>query len=116
MPQWQQIAAEKRASLAAAIPEKWRLSSIPSAQAQPDMTGAYIQQFLTPREIEITEKDAADILSKTTTGAWTAVEVTEAFCHRAALAQQLVRLVAPVALAEAPTDDLPGELSPRDIL
>jgi amidase len=91
MSAWQELAKAKRESILAAIPEKWRISSIPSAQEQRNVTGKYIQQFLTEKEIEITETDAVGILAKTTTGAWKAVEVTEAFCHRAALAHQLVR-------------------------
>lgn len=91
MSTWQELAKAKRESILAAIPQKWRLSAIPSAEEQRDVTGKYIQQFLTEREIEITETDAVGIVSKTTTGAWKAREVAEAFCHRAALAHQLVR-------------------------
>ncbi|PYH91073.1 amidase [Aspergillus ellipticus CBS 707.79] len=91
IPPWQQLAETKRQAILSAIPEKWRLKDpIPSPAEQRDVTGAYIEQFLTPREIEITEADAIGILAHTTTGKWTAVEVTEAFCHRAALAHQLV--------------------------
>nr|KMM65355.1 glutamyl-tRNA(Gln) amidotransferase subunit A [Coccidioides posadasii RMSCC 3488] len=86
-----EVAAKaKRESILHLIPEKWRLQEIPSAAQQRDVTGSYIQQFLTPREIEITETDAVGILACTTTGKWKCVEVTEAFCHRAALAHQFV--------------------------
>ena len=92
IPAWKQVAETKRQSTLDAIPDKWRIKGpIPSATEQRDVTGAYIQQFLTEREIEITETDAVGITERTTTGQWTAVEVTEAFCHRAALAHQLVR-------------------------
>ncbi|PWY91979.1 amidase [Aspergillus sclerotioniger CBS 115572] len=91
IPTWKQVAETKRQSTLDAIPEKWRIKGpIPSATEQRDVTGAYIQQFLTEREAEITETDAVGIAERTTTGQWTAVEVTEAFCHRAALAHQLV--------------------------
>ena len=63
---------------------------LPSASEQRDVTGKYIQQFLTPREIEITETDAVGIVKNTTPGIWKAREVAEAFCHRAALAHQMV--------------------------
>lgn len=89
---WQAIGAAKRESILQSIPEKWRLeNSTPPASELRDVTGSYIQQFLSPREIEITETDAVEIAKKTTTGQWTAVEVTRAFCHRAAIAHQLVR-------------------------
>jgi len=89
---WQTLANNKRDSVNALIPNKWLLQSgFPSAGEQRDVTGSYIQQFLSPREVEITETNAVGIVEKTTTGAWKAREVAEAFCHRAALAHQLVR-------------------------
>ncbi|OAP56028.1 amidase [Fonsecaea erecta] len=87
---WQERAQKKRESILAAIPPEWRLASpLPSPAEQKDVTGPYVQQFLSPREIEITESDAVYITEQTTTGKWTAVEVVTAFCHRAALAHQL---------------------------
>jgi len=86
---WAKLAQEKRDSLNALIPQEWKLGSIPSAEEQRDVT-EYIRQFLSDRELEITETDAVGIVNQTTTGAWSAVEVMKAFCHRAALAHQLV--------------------------
>ena len=89
---WSARGEAKRQSILNAIPEIWRLKGpIPSAVEQRDVTGTYIQQFLSDREIEITESDAVDIAAETTSGRWSAVEVTKAFCHRAAIAHQLVR-------------------------
>lgn len=88
---WQIIAKNKRESVNGLIPEKWRLDSIPSVEEKRDVTGDYIQQFLSAREIEITETDAVGIVEKTSNGEWKSREVCEAFCHRAALAHQLVR-------------------------
>ncbi|KAJ6028561.1 hypothetical protein N7540_004137 [Penicillium herquei] len=83
--------AAKRQAILDAIPAKWRLGSpIPPATEVRDVTGPYIQQHLSEREIQITESDAVDIVAETTSGRWTALEVTEAFCHRAALAHQFV--------------------------
>lgn len=88
---WRAKAEAKRLAILSAIPKKWRfLNPIPPPTEQVDVTGDYIRQFLNQREIEITESDAVDIVAQTTSGIWTAVEVTEAFCHRAALAHQLV--------------------------
>ncbi|KAI9712711.1 MAG: Acetamidase [Bogoriella megaspora] len=87
---WKAIAKQKRDSIFASIPSEWHISSVPSVKEQRDVTGQFIQQYLSGREIEITETDAVDIGKKTKTGQWTAVEVTKAFCHRAALAHQLV--------------------------
>lgn len=91
---WKQKAQAKRQATLDAIPQKWKLSApIPPATEMRDITGAFIQQFLTAREIEITETDAVEITEYTTTGKWSAVEVTEAFCHRAALAHQMVYIL-----------------------
>ena len=87
---WQQRAEAKRNTVLAAIPEEWRIQNPPIEQ-QLDVTGSYIHQFLSPREIEITETTADEIVKRTSTGQWSAEEVTTAFCHRAALAHQLVR-------------------------
>ena len=91
MADWQALAKEKRESVNALIPESWLLTTpLPSASEQRDVTGKYIQQFLSSKEIEITETDAVGIVKNTTAGTWKAREVTEAFCHRAALAHQMV--------------------------
>ncbi|KAI4722668.1 amidase [Aureobasidium sp. EXF-10727] len=89
-PDWKQIATEKRDSVLALIPEEWRIPTPPSAEEQRDVTGKFVQQYLDPREIEITETEATEIVKKTSSGEWTAVEVTKAFCHRSAIAHQLV--------------------------
>ncbi|KIX10670.1 uncharacterized protein Z518_01754 [Rhinocladiella mackenziei CBS 650.93] len=87
---WQTLAKAKRDAILNSIPEKWRLSKIPSCEEQKDVTGTYIQQFLSEKEIEITETDSVGLAEKVASGSWSAVEVTEAFCHRASLAHQLV--------------------------
>ena len=89
---WQEKADAKRESLHGLIPESWRLKDpIPSSEKQRDVTGKFLWPYLSNREIEITESNAVDIVSHTTTGGWTAEEVTKAFCHRASLAHQIVR-------------------------
>lgn len=90
MADWQAKAKEKAQSVLNLIPKEWRLDTIPSSEEQRDVTGSYIQQYLNSNEIEITETDAVGIVEHTTSGQWTAVEVAKAFCHRAAIAHQLV--------------------------
>ncbi|KAH8893904.1 amidase signature enzyme [Thozetella sp. PMI_491] len=89
---WKSTAKEKRDSLISRIPDRWRITALPPSPPSnlPDVTGEYIRQYLTPREVEITESDAVDTVQETTTGQWKAKEVTLAFCHRAALAHQMV--------------------------
>lgn len=86
---WHETAKAKREALLSLIPEEWRINP-PSEDEQPDVTGKYLELFLTPRELEITNTDVVDIARQTSSGQWTAYEVTKAFCHRAAIAHQLV--------------------------
>ncbi|KAF2211613.1 hypothetical protein CERZMDRAFT_43002 [Cercospora zeae-maydis SCOH1-5] len=107
MVDWRQAAKNKAQSVLDLIPSEWRLTSIPSPEEQRDVTGAYIQQFLSEREIQITESDALEIVTHAAGGKWTAVEITKAFCHRAAIAHQLLNCLheiffdAAIAQAEA---------------
>ncbi|MCJ1281824.1 Acetamidase [Xylographa opegraphella] len=88
---WREKATAKRESLDSLIPESWRLKEpVPSPEKQRDLTGKFLWQYLSDREIEITEANATEIVKHTTTGDWTAEEVTKAFCHRASLAHQIV--------------------------
>jgi hypothetical protein len=88
-PSWQDTANHKREAIIAAIPSEWRIEKLPSVEEQVDVT-EYIKQYLHKKELEITES-SADVIAKSVAEAkWTAEEVTRAFCHRAALAHQLV--------------------------
>ena len=91
---WEKAAKAKYDAINDLIPKEWRLSEpVPSIEDQPDVTGDIFKQHLSEREIDITETDAVDIVEKTSKGVWTAVEVTKAFCHRASLAHQYVRVI-----------------------
>lgn len=106
---WQKAAKDKADQVLSLIPKEWHISDIPTAEQQRDVTGAYVQQFLDKKEIEITETDAVGVVEKTTTGQWSAVEVAKAFCHRAAIAHQLVNCLHEIffdqAIAEAEKAD-----------
>jgi amidase len=88
---WKAKGALKREEILSLIPRKWRLPKpLPPPSELPDVTGNEIRQYLSYREIEITETDAECIVKKATTGEWKCEEIAEAFCHRAALAHQMV--------------------------
>lgn len=87
---WQQKGDKKRLAVLDLIPLAWRIENPPSRESQKNVTGAYVQQFLNAKEIDITESDAVKIVEKTRSGKWSATEVVTAFCHRAAIAHQLV--------------------------
>ncbi|KAI7362900.1 hypothetical protein KC354_g6910, partial [Hortaea werneckii] len=69
MIDWKAAGKAKAESVLNLIPKEWRLEKIPSAEEQRDVTGSYIQQFLSKEEIAITETDAVGIVKQTTSGA-----------------------------------------------
>ncbi|KAL4805918.1 Acetamidase [Aspergillus unguis] len=84
---WKSIAAEKRARLAQSIPQEWRIKDLPTTDSVMDFPAS--SGILSVKELEITDYSAADLVASLASGKLTAVEVTTAFCKRAALAQQL---------------------------
>lgn len=90
---WEKIAAGKRAALAESIPTEYRIpqDKVPP-ESQLDVTiWPKESGWFTPNELEITDSTASEILKKVASKAWSAEQVTSAFCKRAAAAQQLVR-------------------------
>ena len=107
---WQQKAQAKQAEAAAKIPAEWRLS--PKALQQVSTSNDSVLDIpktcglLTPEEVAITENyDATALRDKLAAGELTSVQVTTAFCKRAAIAQQvtccLTETMFPMALARA---------------
>ena len=91
-PTWQEKAKTKRDEVLSLVPSEWRLPKpAPPAEEVRDASGDFVRQFLSSREVVITETDAVGIVQKTSTGEWTAEEVVRAFAHRASLAHQIVR-------------------------
>jgi amidase len=89
---WKARAAAKVASTKAKIAPEWRLSEpdLEKATKQRDLTGAFIQQYLTSDELEVIQQDAVFIVTKIKAGEWSAKRVTLAFCKTAAIAYQIV--------------------------
>ena len=84
---WEQTAAEKRQRLAETIPHEWKLKDSPTGDSffdVPESSG-----LLSAQELEITASSATDLVTKLAQGQLKSVDVTLAFCKRAALAQQL---------------------------
>ncbi|KAL5365258.1 amidase signature domain-containing protein [Aspergillus floccosus] len=94
-PDWEQKAQAKQAEAAAKIPSAWRLPSeildqIAQGTLQNVLEIPRQSGLLSDRELLITEvPDATELLKKLSSREWSAVEVTTAFCKRAAIAQQL---------------------------
>jgi amidase len=89
---WEKVAAGKRAVLAESIPSEYRIpqDKIPPESQLDVTTWPKESGWFTTKELEITESTASHILKKIASKAWSAEDVTVAFCKRAAAAQQLV--------------------------
>ena len=95
---WESIGNEKRAQAAEKIPKAWRLDAKYTATISETASNNVLNVpgecgLLTSKQLDITENyDATALLENMHSGALSAFEVTEAFCIRAAIAQQVVRL------------------------
>lgn len=90
-PLWQQARERKRKEIDNAIPAAWK---VPVELLQDNnATGLpYTSGVMSRRELAITEMRAVDLVSMMKSRTFTAVEVTTAFCKRAAIAHQAVSL------------------------
>ena len=87
---WQKIASSAQENLFNSIPTKWRLPqppgpSLTDVRAVPKTCG-----LLTPKQLEISEQTASELVIQLKNRKLSSVEVTEAFCGRAAVAHQCV--------------------------
>ncbi|CAG7929407.1 unnamed protein product [Penicillium olsonii] len=103
---WQDVVSKKQLEVASMIPDAWRLpeSMLKSAQTP----GANVLEIpaasgiLSAKQLIITESyDATDLLGKIEQKELSAYEVTEAFCKRAALAQQVTYCLTEVFFEKA---------------
>jgi hypothetical protein len=91
-PNWADVASKKRTETHRKIPKEWLLDPLTLLQVknQRKLTGPFIEGLLDLETREITGLDSVAIVEKVRNGSYTAVQVTRAFCKRAAIAQQLV--------------------------
>ncbi|CEJ56060.1 Putative Acetamidase [Penicillium brasilianum] len=85
---WEELAADKRTRINESIPEEWRIKELPAGDCFFDFPAK--SGLLSDQEISITESSATDLVQQLAHGDLKAVDVTIAFCKRAALAHQLV--------------------------
>ncbi|KAJ5151618.1 hypothetical protein N7492_009913 [Penicillium capsulatum] len=103
IPTLEECIIQKRAAQASAIPAAWKLSTVPAAETGFNALD-YIRNvpILSPEETAITETmDAKVLLDKLATGKLSSVEVTAAFCKRAAVAHQLTNCCTELFFEEA---------------
>ncbi|KAL3260268.1 hypothetical protein ABHI18_004711 [Aspergillus niger] len=92
---WRTLVAKKRKQLDAQIPSEWRLTdeflaAIPTNGHLIEADVVRGSGILSEKELSMTEKySATALLAELSKGNLTSVEVTTAFCKRAAIAQQL---------------------------
>ncbi|GAO18539.1 uncharacterized protein UV8b_00847 [Ustilaginoidea virens] len=100
---WEAKAAAKRATTLAKIPPTWTLGrdDVERAKSIRNLTGPFIQRFLTKREIFITSKNSVDLVECLRSGHLSSVEVTTAFCKTAAFAHQTNNCLHEICFDEA---------------
>ncbi|KAF3908274.1 Acetamidase [Arthrobotrys entomopaga] len=98
MQDWEIRAQRKRDALKNLIPVEWRLQPATLSRVPAEMRNIleYLKTHLSGFELEITEMNATELLEKMKVGDLTAAEVTRAFCHRAAIANQLVNCLSEI--------------------
>ncbi|KAI9730866.1 MAG: hypothetical protein M1834_005584 [Cirrosporium novae-zelandiae] len=100
---WRKVAARRRQEIEAAIPESYRVpESLLEGHNHIDLP--YRSKLMSPRELQITEHRAVDLVRLLRERTYTAVEVTTAFCKRAAIAHQATNCLAAVLFDEALKD------------
>jgi amidase len=101
---WEALAHRKQAEAADKIPPAWRVPAelLAGLNVSEDNPGVCVLDvprrsgLMSAGQLDITEiYDATALLAKMHAGELTSFEVTEAFCIRAAIAQQVVRLPRP---------------------
>ncbi|RMD42232.1 hypothetical protein DV735_g2880, partial [Chaetothyriales sp. CBS 134920] len=107
-PPYLAIARKKQADREALIPSKWAVPKhlLPLDPPLPDHGPQNVlgipATLLTQKEVEITESYSVPaLLSTIAAKKLTAVQVTEAFCHRAAIAHQLTNCITEPLFAQA---------------
>ena len=101
LPRWKAQARQKRAAQLALFPQEWRIA-LPDTL--PTNTHAFLSShpLLTPSEHRITSiLSASKLISLIARRELTSLEVTTAFCKRAALAQQLINCCTEIMFVEA---------------
>ncbi|KXS09505.1 general amidase GmdB [Gonapodya prolifera JEL478] len=83
------------------IPAKWRITPEVLAQATDLDVTKRIPTHLSSDEIEITGKTASELVRLMASGSLTSVQVTSAFCHRAAVAHQYLCCLTEVLFEQA---------------
>jgi amidase len=89
---WQGIACEAQEVRANSIPKEWMLKTPVPETVMNVMDILYNCGIMSKEELDLTDKDATELLELLASRKVKSYDVTLAFCKRAAIAQQLVRI------------------------
>ncbi|EXJ88508.1 hypothetical protein A1O1_05438 [Capronia coronata CBS 617.96] len=101
MATWQEVASACQSAVLQSIPEKWRLPSKPDASVTDVRDIPRTCGLITPQQLAITDQTTDELVTQLATGKLTSVQVTEAFCARAAIAHQCVNCLTAFYCEEA---------------
>ncbi|GME89249.1 catalytic activity protein [[Candida] boidinii] len=89
---WTEISKNKQESLIQLIPEEWRNPSIKEEMINAGFSNTYdyLNTILPKEEVEITSLTMLELISKIANKTFTSLQVAKAYCHRAALAHQIL--------------------------
>lgn len=92
MTNWEVIARRKRESVQNAIPEEWLVPDINKRMTEAGYINSklYIDTLVPSQEKKITDCTVLELSAKISAGQLSSWDVCNAFCHRAALAHQLL--------------------------
>jgi len=90
---WQMVVAEKLKRDEKKLQADWKLSPkiLSQARDRKSIVNGFIDGLLDDRTKYLTSLDTVDLMKRTGEGSLSALELTMAFCKRAAFAHQLVR-------------------------
>lgn len=113
---WEATVADKRSRLEKTIPLEWKIDTHATEGSQSSALDIINKSdLLSASELEIVNSTAVGLTGKLSNGQLKSVDVTLAFCKRAALAHQLVRAFqhSPFSQSDHSAKTHTGELRPR---
>lgn len=92
MSKWELEAQRKRKQILGAIPPNWILENAKQQMTSAGFTNTrdYIDTIMPPNEVAITDLTVSELVKKISLGDISAYEVCYSFCHRAAIAHQIL--------------------------
>jgi len=88
MTSWEETVTKKKKHILSQIPEEWILQDIKNSDEEPSVC-VYLDKLLDEREIYITNSSLQQLLNEQLLGKLSALEISKAFTHRAALTHQI---------------------------